>query len=96
MHECAVQLGRIMDNKIPKKQNPNCCFWRAGSKTRIQCMPPALNTTKGVDKPAKPSSRLIFGLTPTLTPREESPGLPSGVIEQATEHVTYPLQQGLQ
>ena len=44
-----VQLGQIRDKKIQKDQKPNYHFWKAQSKSRVLRMPPAPNTTKGVD-----------------------------------------------
>ena len=54
-----VQLGQIIGKKMQKdqekKEKPSCHFWMAGRKTRskskVLCMPPELNTTKGMGKP---------------------------------------------
>ena len=55
-----MQLGQIMDNKIEKDQkSPTSTSEELGAKTgsrsksRVLCMPPALNTTKEVGKPPK-------------------------------------------
>ena len=40
-----VQVRQILDKKIQKTKKLNCHFWRAGSKSRVLCMPPAHNTT---------------------------------------------------
>jgi len=49
-----------MDNEIQKDQKPNCHFRRTksikqegGSKKKVLCMSPVLNTPKGVNRPPK-------------------------------------------
>ena len=39
-----------------------------GSKNRLLSIPPAFNTTRGVDKPPSHSTDLTPGHTPVLTP----------------------------
>ena len=52
------QLGQIMDKKIQKAQMPLLKSREqrqgVGSKSRVLCMPPAHNITKGVGRPPKP------------------------------------------
>ena len=41
-------------DKIYGDQKPKCHFWRARSKSRVLCLPPAFNIIKGVGRPPKP------------------------------------------
>ena len=68
-----AQLRQIMNNELqkkkkPKKQKANCHFWRAGSKSRVLCMPATLNTTEGMGKPTKPTLRPDLWTYPYLHP----------------------------
>ena len=49
-------IGANYDNKLQEDQKPNWPFWRGGNKSRALSMPPANNTTRGMDKPSKPPS----------------------------------------
>nr|XP_020769253.1 glutamate receptor ionotropic, delta-2-like [Odocoileus virginianus texanus] len=71
-----------------KKAKPQLLLLKSWEQDQSTLHAPALNTVKGAGRPGQPSSRLVCGLSPTLPPCEEPPGLPPGVTEQATEHAT--------
>ena len=76
-----AQLGQIMDNKIQRDTKPSCCIWRAGSKSRVLCMPLYSTPPKEWAKHLSHPSSLTPGRTPTLTPYRE-PVCPSLESEQ--------------
>lgn len=51
---CMHSWGKLWAIRYKKTKNTNWNFWRVESKSRVICMPPAQNTTKGVCKPPKP------------------------------------------
>ena len=66
-----VQLEWILDKiqkSSPPPPKPSYHLWRARSKNRVLCMSIALNTTKGVGKPAKPPSNLTPWIHPYPNP----------------------------
>ena len=73
-----TQLGQILDQKIQKDQKTQLPLLKnreekpgVGSKSRVLCMSPALNTTKGWAEHLSHPSGLAPGHTPTLTPYKE-------------------------
>ena len=82
---CTVQLGQ--DTK--RSNNPTATSedqeqnLGVGSKSRVLCMPPVLNTTKGANYLSHPSSQ-TSGHTPVLTP-----ACSSWMGELAREPVAY-------
>ena len=73
--------GKLWTKWYKKAEKPNCHFWRAWSKSRVLCMPPAPNTTYGVVV-SHPS-----GHTPTLTLWKEPAHPPNG--EQVSKGTCY-------
>ena len=82
MRACTTGANyRQQDTKRPKKSN--CHFWRAGSKSRVLRMPPALNTTKGGGQTisAAPLAWLLDPPLPSPRIRNQLPP-PWGASEQ--------------